>query len=104
MPYRIVINTRYGGFCLSEAAKDMYKLLTIDVARERWWCADLDLQRDDPNLLAVVDTLGLEACSGRGAALAIVEIPDDVGTSGLWVVQEYDGKEWVAETHRVWTA
>ena len=32
------------------------------------------------------------------AELKIVEIPDDVN----WYVEEYDGKEHVAELHRVW--
>lgn len=104
MPYRIVVNTCFGGFCLSKAAKDMYAELTAGVERSVGWCADLDVLRDDPRLLAVVDALGLEACSGRGAALAVVEIPDDVGADGRWEIQEYDGNEWVAETHRVWHA
>lgn len=32
------------------------------------------------------------------ADLKIVEIPPDVD----WEINEYDGVEWVAETHRTW--
>jgi len=48
-------------------------------------------------LIAVIEELGEEA-NGRCAEIAIVEIPDDVE----WEVDEYDGKEWVAEIHRTW--
>ena len=33
------------------------------------------------------------------AKLKIVEIPDDVE----WIIEEYDGKEWIAEDHRRWS-
>src|SRR4030042_1561206 len=52
-------------------------------------------QRDDPNLIRVVEELGVQANS-QHAKLEIVEIPDGVE----WVIQEYDGLEWVAEKHR----
>ena len=56
-----------------------------------------DMERNDPDLIAVVEELGAEA-SGRFASLKIVEIPDDVD----WVIEEYDGLEWIAESHRTW--
>jgi len=56
-----------------------------------------DIPRDDPDLIRVVEELGEEA-NGKYAELKIVEIPDDVE----WVIQEYDGYEWVAEKHRTW--
>ena len=58
---------------------------------------DRDLARDDPDLVAVVQELGNQA-NGRHAELKIVDIPDDVN----WYVEEYDGREWVAERHRTW--
>ncbi len=58
---------------------------------------DRDLERDDPVLVQVVEELGSKA-DGRYAELEIVEIPDDV----RWQIEEYDGKEWVAEQHRTW--
>lgn len=53
--------------------------------------------RDDPDLIAVVEELG-DAASGACANLEVVEIPDDVE----WVIEEYDGSEWVSEKHRTW--
>jgi hypothetical protein len=102
MPRRIVVNTCFGGFGLSEEAKEMYLSLTRDkIERPLAWCIELDVARDDPNLLKVIDTLGLNPSAGSFSQLAIVEIPDDVPEDG-WIIQEYDGKEWVAEKHRKW--
>lgn len=56
-----------------------------------------DVERDDADLVAVVELLG-PAASGSFANLKIIEIPDDVE----WEIDEYDGMEHVAETHRVW--
>jgi hypothetical protein len=102
--HRVVVNTCYGGFNLSQEAKEMYARLTQGVERGSTWCVDMDVMRDDPHLLAVVDALGTEACSGPFSCLAIVEIPEDVGRERRWTVQEYDGQEWVAEIHRTWHA
>lgn len=57
-----------------------------------------DIKRDDPDLVAVVEELGTERSSDRYAHLRIVEIPDDVE----WFIDEYDGREHIAETHRTW--
>lgn len=56
-----------------------------------------DIQRDDPELVRVVEELG-SAANGSCAELTVVEIPD--GTE--WQIEEYDGNEHVAETHRTW--
>jgi hypothetical protein len=37
--------------------------------------------------------------NGLHANLKIVEIPGDIE----WLVQEYDGAEWIAEKHRTWS-
>ena len=58
---------------------------------------DRDITRDDPVLVQVVEEMGRDA-NGRCAELRVVEIPDDV----KWEIEEYDGKEWVAEVHRTW--
>ena len=58
---------------------------------------DRELARDDPYLVAVVEELG-ELAYGRHAELKVVEIPANVN----WMIDEYDGKEWVAEQHRTW--
>lgn len=56
-----------------------------------------EIPRDDPDLVAVVEELGAKA-DGFCAELKVVEIPDGVE----WQIEEYDGKEWVAEKHRTW--
>ena len=59
---------------------------------------DRDIPRDDPFLVKTVLELG-EKANGRHADLKVVEVPGDVD----WVIEEYDGNEWVAEVHRVWS-
>lgn len=58
---------------------------------------DREIARDDPVLVQVVEEMGNDA-NGRCADLRVIEIPDDVN----WEIEEYDGKEWVAEVHRTW--
>lgn len=53
--------------------------------------------RADPDLVRVVEEMG-EAANGAHAKLAIVEIPDGVE----WGIDEYDGIEHIAESHRTW--
>lgn len=100
---RILLNTRYGGFSLSPRAKQLYLELTKHIERPENWYFNTDVTRDDPFLLQVVDTIGLEAAGGPHTALGIAEIPDDIPADG-WVVLDYDGIEWVAEKHRTWHA
>ena len=53
--------------------------------------------RADPDLIAIFEEMG-HLTNGSYSRLKIVEVPDDVE----WEVDEYDGKEWVAEKHRTW--
>ena len=53
--------------------------------------------RADPDLIAVAEELG-ESVSGFCAELEIVEIPDGVD----YIIEEYDGLEHIAESHRTW--
>ena len=55
--------------------------------------------RDDPYLVQVVEEMGGDAAGGKAAMLKIVEIPQSVD----WLIQDYDGLEWVAEKHRTWS-
>lgn len=57
-----------------------------------------DVDRDDPDLVAVVEELGAKA-DGAHAKLKVVDVPDDVE----WEIDEYDGIEWVSEKHRRWS-
>lgn len=90
----VVINDCYGGFGLSERATTEYKRLA-GITGSEW--NDREVARDDPYLVKVVKELGMGA-NGPHSNLKIVEIPGDVD----WIIQEYDGAEWVAEKHRTW--
>jgi hypothetical protein len=114
---RIVINRAHGGFSLSNEAVVMYlELSGIAYTREPQQDRDsqtrygdkimvdgkpfidrYDIPRDDPALVAVVRRLGSEA-NGEYATLKVVEVPAGVD----WYIDDYDGKEWVAEQHRTW--
>lgn len=122
---KVVINSDWGGFGLSDKATEMYaKLKNIKLYKRlgRLYGAEYstipwpeydqldtnqqyeayfttyNLPRDDLDLITVVEVLGQEA-NGWCSSLKIVEIPDDIE----WVIQEQDGMEWVAEKHRTWS-
>ena len=84
MSKKIVINTCYGGFSLSEQASELLPTLRY-------------MQRDSPSLVKVVEELGSKSW-GDCAELKVVEIPEDVE----WEIVEYDGIEHIAEQHRTW--
>lgn len=90
---KILINSDYGGFCLSDKALDLYEKRTGSRV------SAFDCKRDDPILIEIVETLGVEESGSRFSTLKIVEIPDDVD----WIIQDYDGEEWIAENHRTWS-
>jgi hypothetical protein len=113
---RIVINTCYGGFglsregCLSylERAGIEYQLehqpdrerqikygYRIMVNGREFF--GRTIERDDPALVNTVLGLG-ERASDENADLKVVEIPAGIE----WVIEDYDGREWVAEAHRTW--
>ena len=112
---KIVINSDYGGFSLSDKAVLEYgkrKGLNLikdentnwnisifykdSITPENYFC-EREIPRNDLDLVAVVENLG-ESANGFAASLKIVEIPEDVD----WCVEENDGREWVAEKHRTW--
>jgi hypothetical protein len=112
----VVINTCHGGYSLSREAVLLYlKRALIEyetqpresryeterygpliVVNGKIWYSS-DISRDDPVLVSVVRELGAKA-NGELAKLKIVEIPASVD----WQIDEYDGREWVAEAHRTW--
>ncbi len=57
-----------------------------------------NIERDDKNLVEVVERLGSKVASGYLSKLEVVEIPDDIS----WEIDEYDGIESIHETHRSW--
>lgn len=128
---KVVINKCYGGFGLSNQAMmryaeligqtlyhdreiicdhyykipvNEYKRLYKEAQKTRNYSAINDMYfserqiaRDDPLLVQVVEELGQKAW-GAHAELKVVEIPDGIE----WEIDEYDGKECVAECHRTW--
>lgn len=96
---KVVIHPHYGAFCLSEKA--LNRLRELGVEDEESLNTFSKIERDDPRLVQVVEELGAQAhpdAATRDKSLKIVEIPADVEFS----VEEYDGKEWIAEKHRIW--
>lgn len=75
---KMVINTCFGGFGLSEAAR---VFLNIKY--------DSNIERDDPMLIICVEALG-EKAFGSCAKLKVVTIPDEATD---WELDEYDGAE-----------
>jgi hypothetical protein len=112
---KIVINSDFGGFGLSDEAMRMYSDLAglnlvgqkssfghtifyrngVFEDEEAFW--EGDIERNDENLVKVVETLG-GAADGKYSSLKVVEIPDGIE----WQVIEYDGSEHIAEEHRTW--
>lgn len=56
-----------------------------------------DIERTDLKLIEVVEELG-DLANGSCAKLKVVEIPNGIE----WEIDEYDGNERIAETHRTW--
>ncbi len=105
---KVVINTCFGGFSLSDEAIRMYleiKEMPYEERKGRWdktmFCSPggedwdlydtvIDMDRADPALVKVVENLGFVA-DGRSAKLKIVDI--EAGTR--YRIEEYDGREWI---------
>ena len=104
---KIVINNCYGGFGLSQEAlielqKSDSRLVdkfesSIGILEEGDLYPSDELKRDNLKLVKIVEQLGSRA-NDEHAELKIVEIPDNVE----YIIEEYDGSEWVAEAHRTW--
>lgn len=91
---KVVINTCFGDFSLSEAA--ISRFCELDGLNPADFYPQM-VERNDPNLVQVVQELGV-AAETPYSELKIVEVPDDV----KWHIHEYDGVEHVAEDHRIW--
>lgn len=87
---RVVFNNCFGGFGLSTTAAALYaKRKGVDSSA----VYDFDIPRHDPDLLAVIDQLGLKNASGVCSKLEIVEL-----TAGnKYRIEEYDGLETVQQ-------
>jgi len=89
---KVVINDCYGGFGLTDAALEEYKIRKGITDPNFYY---YDIPRDCPILVEMVEKGDAD---GAFSDLKIVEIPDDVN----WYIEEYDGLEHVAERHRTW--
>ena len=89
---KIVINTCWGGFGVSDSGSIEYNRRTGVYLGSDW-----DISRTDPTLVAMVEE-DSKLYSGRSADLRVVEVPADVD----WYIVDYDGQEHVAEKHRTW--
>lgn len=84
---------------IDEKYKGMFWLAcdSPDATIENYSMIEVPDDRSDPILIQVLEELRHEA-NGECSEIEIVEIPDDVD----YIIEEYDGKEWVAEQHRTW--
>lgn len=94
---RVVINSCYGGFGLSDEAEDLYRRYSKQDDIDHVYFKDAS--RADPTLIRVIEEIGCDAASKSHSKLKIITVPDDVE---FWKIMEYDGMEWVAERHRTW--
>ena len=112
---KIVINACFGGFGLSHLAqkiiadrKGIEIKFTEFATKKEMQLEDIKEgmivfsnlpkpSRTDPDLIDVVELLG-DAVNTSCSLLKVVEIPDDVN----WVIEEYDGREWISEKHGMW--
>ncbi len=115
---KIAINIDFGGFGLSDKAFESLlekKGIQFEKAEAVFGCSnyyvkghsgednyfisqyDYYTPRNDPDLIAVIEEFGDDA-NGWASTLKVVEIPDGVE----WQIEEYDGREHIAEKHRTW--
>jgi hypothetical protein len=97
--FKIVINNCFGGFDLSDEAIAMFRERKGIADTERPTYAD-ELARDDIDLIAVVEALGGKA-NTQYSEWKVVEVPMWLKEKG-WTIEEYDGREYIAEYHCTW--
>jgi hypothetical protein len=73
---KIVYNSSYGGFGISDEAEIRYRELTDNINNEDFDVYDID--RADPILVQVVEELGKKA-NGKFSTLHIAEVPAGEG-------------------------
>ena len=114
---KLVINTCYGGFGLSDEGLKLYakyknyfvreiedkyfsgvEICPNDKFEDKDLVHSFGIVRDDPDLIRVVEELSVLA-GDNYSDLKIIEIPDDV----VWELNDYDGREWISEVHRRWS-
>ena len=61
------------------------------------YLSSMAIERTDPILIEIVEEMG-EDSFGVHSEIEVLEIPDGID----WEIEEYDGMEHVAESHRTW--
>ncbi len=85
---KIVYNTCFGGFSLSDEAEALYNKMRESAGLPLLDYCGRDMLRTDPLLVAVVEAMG-EKANGMCADLAIFELPK----GARYRIDEYDGSE-----------
>ncbi len=103
MTIKVAISVDYGGFRLTDEAiariQNHPNAGLFDKTTN--WNYDNSIEvRSNPILIEIVSRMINGGGKDRTSRIAIVEIPDDAKDP---YIQEYDGKEWVAEG-RCWHA
>jgi len=111
--YKVVLNSCYGGFGLSEEAIQMLidkHGLELDSELDYGYVDNDDFGIEDENyeayrmdkrLVSVVEELGVKKASGKHAELRVVIVPDEVVEVHGWHIDDYDGIESVHQSHWV---
>jgi len=68
------------------------------INKKDWYLSVYDIDRGDKDLIKVIKKLKSKA-NGQCADLKIIKIPSDI----KYEIEEYDGNEWVAEKHKIWS-
>lgn len=82
---KVLINRCYGGFSISDEAKNLYKERSGVNGYVSSYCDEL---RDDPILINIVEELG-ERANGSASKLMVVDVPGHY----QYQIEDYDGIE-----------
>ena len=93
--FRVLYNTCYGGFSVSDEAMQAYNVLSGTPARSAYQACDDIESRSDSIWLQIFDTLGSQRFSGPCAKIDAAVI--DERYRGYVSVSEYDGMEEVRQ-------
>jgi len=88
---KVLINSCYGGFTLSDFAIELY-CERANIKEDQF--DDYSVSRKDPLLIEIFEEIGSEQMSGMCSKITVVEIPD---FAKYWI-GEYDGFESISET------
>jgi len=104
---KVVINTMFGGFGLSdEAMLELERKGVVELIRsdDKFMPLMLDILVEDtikfrshPELIRIVEEMG-EDSFGPFAQLDVIDVPDDIEV----YIDSYDGMESIREKHRRW--